>query len=185
MIDFNKYPKLLTFTDAIKIYEGNKPSRHNPGSLRCPPNDKTLWPFSATGQDNSFCVFPTEEIGMEALRTKIYNICMGTSKTYSSEAKRQFNLSSSSELSITQCFQIYAPITDKNNPFKYASYVAAKVGIREIDKMSSLLDNFDKKVEEILPPPLPVPPAVPTLPEIQKEIGLIQRFLNWLISQIH
>jgi hypothetical protein len=179
MIDFNKYPKLLTFTDAIKIYEGNKPSRHNPGSLRCPPNDKTLWPLLATGQDNGFCVFQTEEIGMDALRTKIYNICMGSSKTYNREAKRLFNLSSCADLTISQCFQIYAPSTDFNNPFKYASFVAAKVGIREIDKISILLDRFDQKLEDILP----VPPVVPTLPEIQKEINLIQRFLNWLLSR--
>lgn len=130
--------KIVALCAAVAIYEGGKPTRHNPGNIRCGV-DKTNWNHLAIGADNGFCVFKDDATGSHALQEKFYNICTGKSATYNAEAKRLFGLLSCSELTIEQTFQIYAPSNDANDPFKYAKFISSRIGLSELTKMKELL----------------------------------------------
>ncbi len=114
-----KVDLLTLFCEEIKRMEGwgvgtTSYKNCNPGNLRC-GQDKTQWNVLATSANNNFCVFPSPEVGMQALRNVTVSCAKGTSPHYSAEAKK-LGLSNSGDLNLYQYFLIRDPASDGNDP---------------------------------------------------------------------
>jgi hypothetical protein len=138
----DKEKNLFTFAKAIETFEGwveNPPSRSfrnkNPGNLRgLTEYTKSLGATSV--DDKNFCIFPSYEVGFNALKTLIKDTAND-------------KLIGRRDVSVLEFFQGvkqedgkfkfgcgdllgYAPTEDDNAPIVYAMFVAKKVGC-EID----------------------------------------------------
>lgn len=94
------------FCLAIQQYEGWYPGskayrNNNPGNIRA--------------VDGSFLVFPTYEKGFAYLKDYVTRACTGKHKAYQPT------------YTISQFFGVYAPTLDRNDPDKYAQFVADKI----------------------------------------------------------
>ena len=113
-----KNPTVRQFCEAIKIHEGwfkcsRSQRNHNPGNIRC-----GIMNAQAVGKDkDNFCIFPTDEIGFEALMHMIRRARDGASKVYSPTD------------TIAVFFSKYAPKSDKNNPDAYARAIAGRLSV--------------------------------------------------------
>lgn len=107
---------------AIADFEGGPGDlnyrNRNPGNLR-------KWPGRPIR--NGFAVFDTWEQGMSALRQLITLAAMGKSQSYHPN------------MTLLQFFEKYAPSSDGNHPFTYASFVAKRMGVPISFQIKSLL----------------------------------------------
>lgn len=108
---------LLEWATAIRDYEG-KPGdmsyrNNNPGNLR-----------SVKGP---FIKFKTWEAGWAALLDYLTRAATGKHRAY----KPDFTL--------LQFFKVYAPSADNNDPNKYASHVAKRLGVPVTEKIKNLI----------------------------------------------
>lgn len=136
-MDYFKFPRLIELCKAMEKMEGNTGT--NPGNIRCPVENRNIWNHLAVGSKNGFCVFPSRNIGMTALREKIYKIAIGASAVYNAGAKNKFKLSTSADLTIFQMISIYAPSEDNNDPYHYAVTVCKWANLNINEFMGSLI----------------------------------------------
>lgn len=115
-----KVSKLELWINAIKIMEGAKPYRNNPGNIRFVGQQYAV-------NDNGFCKFDTYEHGYDALKNLIVRACTGMSKKYNPEGN------------LYDFYDTYAPSSDGNNPSAYANFVASKIGVPATTKIKDLL----------------------------------------------
>ena len=127
------------WAEAIATFEGDHPTsrasrNNNPGNL------KFVAQAEAKGKDaGGFAIFKTREDGIEALESQLVIAATGKSKVYSPD------------MTILQFFQKYAPAADKNNPKRYAEFVAGKLGV-----------PVTTKIRELVPQPKEEPPQQPS-----------------------
>lgn len=115
----NKYP------DGSPAYR-NK----NPGNLRCMHGDKQNWNYLAiTCTADNFCVFPTYEIGFQALVNVTLKVVKGLSSLYSAHAKSDYGLADSGEMNLLQYFTVRDPSSDGNFPAHFAGFMAKQIGV--------------------------------------------------------
>ncbi len=114
---------MYRIADVIEQKEDMDPSFNNPGALR--------WSPFQSGTINNFATFSTYKRGYNALIHQIRIVVDGTSPAYTREAERM-GLKSSSDLSIKQFFEIYAPTSDGNDPLTYAKQVVERSGLMDI-----------------------------------------------------
>lgn len=111
-----KESKLIPFCLAIQSFEGYYPNSRSFNN-RNPGNIRYIGQKAAIGQDHSgFCIFPTYEIGFQALKDLIIAACSGKSRVYSPD------------MTLLSFFSKYAPTSDNNDPNAYANFVAKKIG---------------------------------------------------------
>jgi hypothetical protein len=108
-------PVLEAIADAIYLYEGNKPRdrayrNRNPGNLRATD--------AITPQDGQmYRIFPSFAQGYNALLYDLTCKISGMNKT-----------GLDFDSSLLDLFNVYAPAADRNDPEKYADYVAFWLG---------------------------------------------------------
>lgn len=117
-------PTKLQFCKAIQEYEGwYPPSKEHPMGSRSfrnknPGNLKFAGQKGATGKDDKgFAIFPTEEMGLEALIRLVELVISGKSAHYTPT------------MNLNQFFGVYAPTSDNNAPSVYAAFVGRKIGV--------------------------------------------------------
>ena len=98
---------LIILAEAIKQHEGYFPGsvaydNHNPGALRS-------WP-TMLYRTRGFAYFETYEIGWKALLDLLIKQCEKKPTLY-------------------QLMSWYAPVSDGNDPYRYASILASKLGV--------------------------------------------------------
>lgn len=114
------------FAEAIKIYEGWFPGsksyrNNNPGNLRYTQQAGT------TGQDpTGFAIFSTYDFGWNALVHQLRIAINGVSQVYNPE------------MTFQEFFSKYAPSSDNNDPDKYATFVAGRLGLTIQDKIGQI-----------------------------------------------
>lgn len=106
--------------EAIKIMEGAKPERNNPGNIRFIGQKYAV-------DDNGYCKFDTYEHGYEALKTLLINACTGKSLIYYPE------------MTLVNFYHKYAPSSDGNNPSNYGNFVIKKLGVLPTTTIVELL----------------------------------------------
>lgn len=112
--------QLTQFAKAVELHEGYyKGSRsyrnNNPGNLRYTAYTASL---GAKAKDTgNFCIFASYSAGFEALRAFLKDACTNKLKAYKGT------------MSLYQFFEVYAPAADKNNPHRYADFVAQYLNI--------------------------------------------------------
>ena len=87
---------------------------------------------------NGFAIFPSYKQGWTYLCNSIKSYVDGTSAKYNTEAKKRFGLASSSDLTLYQLYEIYAPKEDGNNPKRYAEVVADELGVSPTTQIKNL-----------------------------------------------
>ena len=112
--------KLDMWCQAIKIMEGAKPERNNPGNIRFIGQQYAV-------NDRGFCKFDTYQHGYEALKTLLVNACTGKSKFYNSSGN------------LYDFYKVYAPSSDGNNPKHYAEFVANYIGVDPLTVIKTLI----------------------------------------------
>ena len=84
--------------------------------------------LGATGKDSSnFCIFASYNAGFEALQTFLKHACTNKLKAYKGT------------MSLNQFFETYAPAADKNNPHRYAQFVATYLNVPVETQIASLV----------------------------------------------
>lgn len=137
-MDYNKFPQMVLLSESMRRFEGGGPGACNPGNIKCPVDRRDLWNHAAIGQADGFCNFPSLTVGINAHFEKLYNICIGASDVYNTEAKNRFGLESSRDLTILQMISIYAPKEDGNDPDHYATTVCQWSNLK-VDMLMSML----------------------------------------------
>jgi len=93
-----------------------------------PGNIKFVGQGSAIGQDKGgFCIFPSYEVGFQALSNMIKRAASGESKVYKPN------------MTFVQFFNVYAPSSDKNDPDQYARVVAKACGVAITTEIRELI----------------------------------------------
>lgn len=123
---------LVDWCDAIKMMEGAKPSRNNPGNIRYRGQQYAV-------NDNGFCKFDTYEHGYEALKNLLIRACTGKSALYSPEMSLYEFYAGVYNPNGTKKYPGYAPKEDGNDPVNYANFVAKHLGIPVTKKIKELL----------------------------------------------
>lgn len=119
--------KIDLWCEAIKEHEGyfagsRSFRNNNPGNLRY------LGQFGSVGKDkNGFAIFPTYELGYNALKNMLTNACTGKSSVYRPT------------MTLYEFFAKYAPSEDHNNPTSYAEVVAQKLKVSPTIEIRKLL----------------------------------------------
>lgn len=108
---------LLEWATAIRDYEGQ------PGDL----SYRNCNPGNLKGLNGKFLKFKTWDEGWNALLDYLTRAATGKHKAY----KPEFTL--------LRFFQTYAPSSDKNNPNKYAEYVAKRLGVPVTEQIKNLI----------------------------------------------
>lgn len=100
----------------------------NPGALRTSPFAMKM---GACGSAGGFAVFPSEEIGIQALKALLQT-------------------ESYSKLTIVAAIHKYAPTCDDNDPVRYHNHLSAITGINVNRKLADLnVEELDKVAETI------------------------------------
>lgn len=120
ILNINAKSLIDAWCEAIKIMEGAKPERNNPGNLRYIGQKNAI-------NDRGFCKFDTYENGYNALKNILVNACTGKSSVYYPS------------MSLLDFYSKYAPSSDGNNPKSYATFVAKKLGCSITTKIVELL----------------------------------------------
>lgn len=122
------------WAEAITIIEKAKKELNNPGNIKC----NSIMHKDAIGKDyRGICKFPSPEIGNKALETMLMNAASGKSSRYPSWLTL---LEFYAGVKINGVdYGGYAPASDKNEPNKYASFVAKRLGVTTATKISELL----------------------------------------------
>jgi len=108
-----KLSKLDQWCQAIKVMEGGKPERNNPGNL-----EFRNQPFAILDPvSKRFAKFDTYEHGYEALKSLITRACMGKIKAYNPNGN------------LYDFYAVYAPDSDGNDSRKYAEFVAKRMKV--------------------------------------------------------
>jgi len=106
--------------EAIKIMEGAKPYRNNPGNIRFIGQKYAV-------NDNGYCKFDTYEHGYQALESLLINACTGKSKIYYPT------------MTLNDFYDKYAPDSDGNDSNNYAKFVAKRLGVSVDTQIKELL----------------------------------------------
>ena len=119
--------RIKEWAKAIEIYEGyfegSRSWRNkNPGNLRFVGQPKAIGK-----DDKNFCIFATYQDGFDTLCQMLTNACIGKSKTYNPN------------MSLIEFFSLYAPTTDKNDPIRYATYIAKKLEVNPEEPIRNLI----------------------------------------------
>lgn len=110
-------------------HKGTPAWRHtNPGNI---VNSKFATEHGAIGRGNKFAIFPTKEVGMQAI------ISLLRSPSYNN-------------LSIINAIKRYAPAADNNDPVKYANTISRKTGLDVNRILNTLNDTEIIKVADII-----------------------------------
>jgi hypothetical protein len=104
----------------IQKHEGYYPGsasyrNNNPGNFRC--TSLVMGEFGATKCVNNLAVFPTYEMGFNALKTFLTYACTDQLRSYRSS------------MTLLDFYKVYAPSSDNNNPLNYATQVANGLGV--------------------------------------------------------
>lgn len=105
------------FCLEIRDYEGK------PGDL----NYKNNNPGNLRGTNGKFLIFKTYNEGWLALKDYVIRACTGKHAAYKPD------------FTILQFFQVYAPSADNNDPKRYASWVANRIGVTTDFKIKDLV----------------------------------------------
>lgn len=122
--------QLTQFAKAIELHEGYyKGSRsyrnNNPGNLRYTAYTASL---GAKAKDTgSFCIFRSYNEGFEALRGFLRDACTNKLRAYKGT------------MTLYDFFNVYAPAADKNNPKRYADFVATYLNISAETQIETLV----------------------------------------------
>lgn len=134
-----KHEGWITPKDNNSKYPKGTPSyrNNNPGNMRCTNLTKEL---GATGCTNNLSVFPTYEVGFNALKQFLIYACTNKLRSYKST------------MNLLEFYQKYAPSNDGNNPVNYSSDVAKQLGVSTYTKISDLYEgsvpeNMNIKIE--------------------------------------
>ncbi len=138
---------LHAFCLAIQVYEGyiipggkdstglvypfGSPAyrNKNPGNLRCSVGDRANWNHLAVSCTvNNFCVFPTYEVGFQALVNVTLNVARAGSNLYNQRA-HALGLDDCGEMDLVQYFTVRDPSSDGNNPRLFAEFMARQIGV--------------------------------------------------------
>lgn len=119
--------EVTIFAKAIEAYENSPRAWNNPGAMRPTPLTAELGATGSVGTPNGrFCTFPSYETGFGALCRFIRLAGEGRLKDYHGCTLLSF-------------FEHYAPSTDKNNPMKYAEFVAGRLHCSTDVKVADLI----------------------------------------------
>jgi len=106
-----------------RSYRNNNPANFKPGSLTT-----FIKNLGATSIDSGgFAIFPSYEIGFNALKTFLKMACQDKLPQYKSS------------MTLKQFYSVYAPSSDGNNVDVYAKFIANKLGC-----------SIDTKIDELL-----------------------------------
>lgn len=130
-------PSLTQLAKEIEKYEniGDK-TLNNPGALRYSPFQVGQRVQKSTGKMLAY--FATYKQGFDALIYQLKLVATGKSPAYNKEAKA-LGLTSCSQMSISQFFNVYAPSNDQNNPDAYARTVATNLKVEPTFKMKDFI----------------------------------------------
>lgn len=121
----NLLPFALAIQEHEGYYTGSRSFRNmNPGNFRMTDYVKTL---GATDKDkDGFAIFPTYEIGLEALKTFLIDCSKNRLRRYRNE------------MTLYEFFSVYAPASE-NDYRAYAEAVAKKLKVEPITKIKEIL----------------------------------------------
>lgn len=131
-LNINTKSLIKTWAKAIQDHEGYYPGSRsyrncNPGNFRN-SSSNFLENLGATGSDkDGFGIFPSYEIGFNALCSFLIMACENKLSSYSSS------------MTLFDFYKTYAPSSDGNNCLAYAKTVAAKLGCTINTKIEELL----------------------------------------------
>lgn len=129
-IIYTKPPsRIHNFADCIQLYEGWAPGTRsyrnkNPGNIRYTSYTRSLGAIAFDKQN--FCIFPSYDVGYNALCTFLTDAAQGTLGAYKGVDFYGF-------------FDRYCPAADGNKPHHYAEYVCQQLSLHPLDKISILL----------------------------------------------
>ncbi len=111
-----KIENLYVLAEAVKQHEGFYPGsvafdNNNPGALR-------RWP-TQVGTTRGFAIFPSYEVGYQALLDLLLTRC-------------------GKDWTLYRLMSWYAPSSDNNNPYRYASILADKLGVSTSTKLENI-----------------------------------------------
>lgn len=133
----NTGSKIPQWIEAIKIREGAKSSRNNPGNIRYRGQKYAV-------NDNGYCKFDTYVHGYEALKTLLVNACTGKSNYYDPDMTLYefyagvYNPAHPGDPKYKK-YPGYAPAEDKNDPKSYAEFVAYRMNVLPTIQIKNLL----------------------------------------------
>ena len=116
--------KIKLLAKAIEKFEGNYAGslayrNNNPGNLRGAPTQ--------AGRRDGFAYFRTYEDGFNALKSHIKNAALGNSRYYDYG------------ITVEEYFNIYAPVSDDNQPNLYFNFLINETGFDRDIKLLDLL----------------------------------------------
>ncbi len=116
---------------AGMVYPNGSPAyrNKNPGNLRCINASRAGWNILAVGCNNNFCVFPTYEIGFQAMVNVVLSAAQGHSLLYNAHARNDYGLADASEMNLVQYFTVRDPASDGNIPHDFANFVAKQLDV--------------------------------------------------------
>lgn len=94
---------LVPWAKAIELYEGANKAWNNPGAIR--------------GADGQFLKFKTYQEGFAYLCDYLTRAATGKHKAYRPD------------MTLLAFQKVYSPSSDNNNPEKYASFIAKRIGV--------------------------------------------------------
>jgi hypothetical protein len=128
--------RIKDWADAIQKHEGWYMGScsyrgNNPANARWAnqPTAMGTHKCGAKGAETEYALFPDYKTGRKYLEDLLTSHATGKSTLYTRKAKELFGKNSSSELTIYEHLQIYAPSADSNNPLAYAQFVAQQLGV--------------------------------------------------------
>jgi len=113
-----KISRIKDWAEAITQFENMTKyhkEKNNPGAIK--------------GLDGKFLIFKTYQEGFSALCDYLIRVCEGRHKAYPKGG----------ETTLFEFQKIYSPSLDNNDPLRYATTVARKLGINITDKIKTLL----------------------------------------------
>lgn len=116
--------KLDLWCEAGIRMEGAKPSIKNPGNIKC---SAVMHKNAIDIDPRGFCIFPTYEVGYNALRNQFIRAATTGSTNYKPT------------MTLYEFYAVYAPDNDGNNSRHYAEVVAQHIGVLPTTQIKSLV----------------------------------------------
>lgn len=103
----------------------------NPGNIRCPANDPSIWNHLAIAGNDGFCVFPDYATGLQAQKNVILPVASGTALPTSAYAlyAKKIGLVSTAYMTLLDYFTVRDPVADKNDPVAYAEFMGRALDV--------------------------------------------------------